>query len=148
MILEHAILPVRPGSESDFEEALRTARPLISSPGFCSLSISRSIESPNLAISGHKGATPTSDGIDPGTSTERMMLNILATLAEYERELIVERVNAGIAVARDSCTSFGRPPVNLEIIAEKLARRPCQIALQFQRQLSRSTNLLHAPAGL
>ena len=25
------------------------------------------------------------------------MLNMLATLAEYERELIVERVNAGIA---------------------------------------------------
>jgi DNA invertase Pin-like site-specific DNA recombinase len=27
------------------------------------------------------------------------MLNMLATLAEYERELIVERVNAGIAAA-------------------------------------------------
>lgn len=25
------------------------------------------------------------------------MLNMLATLAEYERELIIERVNAGIA---------------------------------------------------
>jgi Antibiotic biosynthesis monooxygenase len=48
MILEHAILPVRPGSESDFEEAFRIARPLISQqPGFRSLSISRSIESPN-----------------------------------------------------------------------------------------------------
>jgi heme-degrading monooxygenase HmoA len=51
MILEHAILPVRPGSESDFEEAFRTAQPLISrQPGFCSLSISRSIESPNLYL--------------------------------------------------------------------------------------------------
>lgn len=36
-----------------------------------------------------------SDGIDPATSTGRLMLNMLATLAEYERELIVERVNAG-----------------------------------------------------
>lgn len=62
-----------------------------------------------------------SDGIDPVTSTGRMMLNMLATLAEYERELIVERVNAGIAAARDSGTRFGRPPVNLEVIAEKLA---------------------------
>ncbi|MGO4856884.1 antibiotic biosynthesis monooxygenase family protein [Arthrobacter sp. 2MCAF14] len=51
MILEHAILPVRPGSESDFEEAFRTAQPLISrQPGFRSLSISRSIESPNLYL--------------------------------------------------------------------------------------------------
>ena len=29
-----------------------------------------------------------SDGIDPATSTGRLMLNMLATLAEYERELI------------------------------------------------------------
>jgi heme-degrading monooxygenase HmoA len=51
MILEHAILPVRPGSESDFEEAFQMARPLISrQPGFLSLSISRSIESPNLYL--------------------------------------------------------------------------------------------------
>ncbi|MEV8150156.1 recombinase family protein [Arthrobacter sp. NPDC080073] len=62
-----------------------------------------------------------SDGIDPATSTGRMMLNMLATLAEYERELIVERVNAGIAAARDSGTRFGRPPINPEVIAEKLA---------------------------
>ncbi|WP_240630397.1 recombinase family protein, partial [Specibacter cremeus] len=50
-----------------------------------------------------------SDGIDPATSTGRMMLNMLASLTEYERELIVERVNAGIAAARQSGTRFGRP---------------------------------------
>ncbi|AZH84556.1 recombinase family protein [Plantibacter sp. PA-3-X8] len=62
-----------------------------------------------------------SDGIDPATSTGRLMLHMLATLAEYERELIVERVNAGIAAARESGTRFGRPPVNPDIITEKLA---------------------------
>jgi DNA invertase Pin-like site-specific DNA recombinase len=62
-----------------------------------------------------------SDGIDPATSTGRLMLHMLATLAEYERELIVERVNAGIAAARESGTRFGRPPVNPDVIAEKLA---------------------------
>jgi DNA invertase Pin-like site-specific DNA recombinase len=46
---------------------------------------------------------------------------LLATLAEYERELIVERVNAGITAARESGTRFGRPPVNPDAIAEKLA---------------------------
>lgn len=61
-----------------------------------------------------------SDGIDPATSTGRLMLHMLATLAEYERELIVERVNAGIAAARDSGTRFGRPPVNPDLVAEKL----------------------------
>ena len=49
-----------------------------------------------------------SDGIDPATSTGRLMLNMLATLAEYEPELIVEPVNAGMA-ARQSGTRFGPP---------------------------------------
>lgn len=61
-----------------------------------------------------------SDGIDPATSTGRLMLNMLATLAEYERELITERVNAGIAAAKQSGTRFGRPPTDPAVIAEKL----------------------------
>ena len=61
-----------------------------------------------------------SDGIDPSTRTGRMMLGMLATLAEYERELITERVNAGIASARASGTRFGRPPLNPALITEKL----------------------------
>jgi DNA invertase Pin-like site-specific DNA recombinase len=62
-----------------------------------------------------------SDGIDPATSTGRLMLNMLATLAEYERELIVERVNAGIAAARQNGTRFGRPTSDPLVIADKLA---------------------------
>lgn len=62
-----------------------------------------------------------SDNIDPETSSGRMMLGMLATLAEYERELIIERVNAGIAAAKQNGTRFGRPPVDPEEIAEKLA---------------------------
>lgn len=61
-----------------------------------------------------------SDGIDPTTSTGRLMLNMLATLAEHERELIVERVNAGIAAARQNGTRFGRPVSDPVVIAEKL----------------------------
>jgi DNA invertase Pin-like site-specific DNA recombinase len=49
------------------------------------------------------------------------MLNMLATLAEYERELIVERVNAGIAAARQGGTRFGRPLSDPLVIADKLA---------------------------
>lgn len=62
-----------------------------------------------------------SDGIDPATPTGRLMLNMLATLAEYERELILERVNAGIAAAKQKGTRFGRPVSDPAIIAEKLA---------------------------
>ena len=47
MITEHALLPVLPGREDDFERAFAEARVLITSmPGCRSLSLSRSIESP------------------------------------------------------------------------------------------------------
>ena len=61
-----------------------------------------------------------SDGIDPSTPTGRLMLNMLATLGEYERELIKERVNAGIAAARKQGKKFGRPVSDPIVIAEKL----------------------------
>lgn len=47
MILEHAVLPVIPGDEAEFEAAFVIARPIISSmPGFRRLSLSRSLETP------------------------------------------------------------------------------------------------------
>jgi heme-degrading monooxygenase HmoA len=51
MITEHALLPVIPGKENDFELAFIEARPIIASmPGFRSLSLSRSIESPRTYL--------------------------------------------------------------------------------------------------
>lgn len=61
-----------------------------------------------------------SDGIDPATTSGRLMLNMLAALAEYERELITERVNAGIAAAKAGGTRFGRPVLNPAVVADKL----------------------------
>ena len=41
-VIEHALLPVRPGMEVEFEAAVAEARPLIeASPGFLSLTIRR-----------------------------------------------------------------------------------------------------------
>lgn len=61
-----------------------------------------------------------SNGIDPETSTGRLMLNMLATLAEYERKLIIERVNAGIAAAAQNGTRSGRPLSDPAVIANAL----------------------------
>lgn len=48
MITEQAVLDVRPGGESDFEEAFAEAKALIaSSPGFEWLQLHRCIETPN-----------------------------------------------------------------------------------------------------
>ncbi|WP_454812854.1 recombinase family protein [Paenarthrobacter nitroguajacolicus] len=66
------------------------------------------------------GLRSISDGIDPATSTGRLMLNMLATLADYERELITERVNAGIAAAKANGSRFGRPLGDPSVIASKL----------------------------
>ena len=51
MITEHALLPVVPGREADFEVALRDAVPLISSQqGFRRLSVTRGVESPGTYL--------------------------------------------------------------------------------------------------
>lgn len=48
MVLEHAILPVKPGQEDQFVEAFAQARPIISrQKGFRSLKLLNSIESQN-----------------------------------------------------------------------------------------------------
>ena|ERR1700753_3884974 len=48
MILESAILNVKPGEERAFEAALKEARPLIAAtPGFISIAVRRGIETPN-----------------------------------------------------------------------------------------------------
>ncbi|MEW1921704.1 antibiotic biosynthesis monooxygenase family protein [Pseudarthrobacter oxydans] len=51
MITEHALLPVISGLEEDFEAAFDRARLVIASmPGFVSLSLSRSIETPSTYL--------------------------------------------------------------------------------------------------
>jgi len=61
-----------------------------------------------------------SDGIDPSTTSGPMILNMLATWANYQRQLITERVNAGIAAAKQGGTRFGRPRSTPVVVADKL----------------------------
>jgi DNA invertase Pin-like site-specific DNA recombinase len=51
----------------------------------------------------------TSDGIDSSTPAGRMMIGVLGSLAEYERELIKERTALKRASSRANGTKFGRP---------------------------------------
>ncbi|GGQ48390.1 antibiotic biosynthesis monooxygenase family protein [Couchioplanes azureus] len=51
MILEHALLPVRPGQEAAFEAAFRQARSIIAGmPGFARLTLSRCVERPGTYL--------------------------------------------------------------------------------------------------
>ena len=51
----------------------------------------------------------TTDGIDSSTAAGRMMIGVLGSLAEYERELIKERTALKRASSRANGTIFGRP---------------------------------------
>jgi DNA invertase Pin-like site-specific DNA recombinase len=51
----------------------------------------------------------TTDGIDSSTAAGRMMIGVLGSLAEYERELTKERTALKRAASRANGTKFGRP---------------------------------------
>lgn len=65
------------------------------------------------------------DGIDPSTASGRLQLGLFATLAEYERELINERVRAGVQAAKARGVRFGQKPVDETEVEDKVetARR-------------------------
>lgn len=51
MIVEHAVLHVKPGQSAAFEAAMREACPLIAaSPGFCSIEVRPAAEKPDLYL--------------------------------------------------------------------------------------------------
>jgi len=47
--------------------------------------------------------------IDTSTPTGKLTFHVLAALAEFERDLIRERINAGLDLARKRGKKFGRP---------------------------------------
>ena len=55
------------------------------------------------------GLKSLQEGIDTTTSTGQLMFNLLASLAEFERNLIRERSKAGLEAARSRGKIGGRP---------------------------------------
>jgi DNA invertase Pin-like site-specific DNA recombinase len=49
-------------------------------------------------------------GIDTSTPTGKLMLNVLASVAQFEREMMLERQREGIAKAKDEGRYKGRTP--------------------------------------
>jgi DNA invertase Pin-like site-specific DNA recombinase len=54
------------------------------------------------------------EGVDTSTANGRLVFGIFASIAEFERELIRERVRSGLAVARARGKRLGRPRVNVD----------------------------------
>ena len=64
------------------------------------------------------GLVSLREAIDTTTASGRLVLHVFGSLAEFERELILERTQAGLAAARAQGRTGGRPPL---LSAEKLA---------------------------
>ncbi|OAH29749.1 invertase [Methylorubrum populi] len=56
------------------------------------------------------GFASVSESIDTTTAGGKLVFHLMGALAEFERSLIVERVNAGIAAAKRRGKHVGRPP--------------------------------------
>ncbi len=79
------------------------------------------------------GLKSRQDPIDTTTSQGRLVFNLFASLAEFERDVIRERTQAGLAAARARGRKGGRPK-GLSDEAEKKAR--AAEALYKEGQLS------------
>ena len=66
----------------------------------------------NLAyLDSHKvGFIAATQPIDTSTSTRKLLLGVLAAVAEFEKALIVERTKEGLARAKAQGKRLGRPP--------------------------------------
>ena len=54
------------------------------------------------------------EGVDTSTPNGRLVFGIFASIAEFERELIRDRVKSGIAAARSKGKRLGRPVVSVD----------------------------------
>ena len=60
------------------------------------------------------------EGVDTSTPNGRLVFGIFASIAEFERELIRDRVKSGLAAARAKGKRLGRPRVSVD--AARIAR--------------------------
>lgn len=70
------------------------------------------------------------DGIAPSALEDRLMLNLMATFAEYERDLIQERIQAGVDSARTRGVRFGRLAPDPDKVARNLRTVDYQVSVE------------------
>jgi DNA invertase Pin-like site-specific DNA recombinase len=61
------------------------------------------------------------DGVDTTTANGRLCFGIFASIAQFERELICQRIASGLAAAKSRGQKLGRPSVAM--LSEKQARQ-------------------------
>ncbi len=103
----------------------------------------------DLLTRGIDVVSATEPHMDSTTPGGRLLRNIIGSVAEYERDLIRERVRAGVRRARARRTHWGRPPsvvidvararelqaqdLSLRAIARALGAHPTQVRRALDR---------------
>ncbi len=96
------------------------------------------------------GLKSLNDPVDTTTAQGRLVFNLFASLAEFERDVIRERTQAGLSAARARGRKGGRPkglPVKAEptaYAAETLYREGALSAEQIAQRLHISKSTLYA----
>jgi DNA invertase Pin-like site-specific DNA recombinase len=87
-------------------------------------------------------------GLDTTTPTGRAMFGMMGVFAEYERAMIVERVNAGLARAREQGKRLGRPPVDDRLAAKARTARAAGSSIRaIAGELGVSVGWVHRAVG-
>jgi DNA invertase Pin-like site-specific DNA recombinase len=55
------------------------------------------------------------EGVDTTTPSGRLLFHMVGAVAQFERDLIAERVRAGIAHAKAIGKRIGRPPAEIDV---------------------------------
>lgn len=83
------------------------------------------------------------EGMDTSTASGELLFHMFGALAQYERALITERVNAGLVAARRRGRIGGRPPAiaqeKLDAILESLSKGMSKSAICRTFDVKRST---------
>ena len=112
-------------------------------------SLKHLVELVHILIQRNIGLCSLNDPIDTTTPQGRLIFNIFASLAEFERDIIKERTNAGLSAARARGRLGGRPrgiPKASEATAyaaETLYREGKLSVMQIAKKLNISKNTLY-----
>ena len=82
-------------------------------------------------------------GVDLTSSTGKLTMNVINAVAEFERDLLIERTQAGLARAKAAGRKLGRPaslsPEQRQDVARRLAQGATISALAREFKISRQT---------
>ncbi len=89
------------------------------------------------------GFVSSKESLDFTTPTGRLMTHLLAAFAEFEKELIRERVRAGVAHARTKGKRLGRPKEEIDIDKLFRLRQKGMTVRAISKEMKLSVGLVH-----